>query len=163
MEYNFREIEKKWHEYWIAKETKARKEAGVREKTLYELLTARSNPKLTPKEVNRYIVEGNKRITTPLLNVVFALLACTGLLVGNFNRRGQIKIVSISVAGMVLIQALDLAFGNLAVKHLSLLPLVYLNLLLPFLGCLYMLRFYHPAFFHKRKKFQPDTAGEEDV
>lgn len=52
---------------------------------------------------------------------------------------------------MVLIQALDLAFGNLAVKHLSLLPLVYLNLLLPFLGCLYMLRFYHPAFFTKEK------------
>ena len=136
-----------------AKETKARKEAGVREKTMYELLTARSNTELTPKEVNRWIVEGNKRITTPFLNVVFALLACTGLLVGNFNRRGQVKIVSMSVSAMVLIQALDLAFGNLAAKHLSLLPLVYLNLLVPFGLCLYLLRFYHPAFF--RKKISP--------
>lgn len=133
-----------------AKETKARKEAGVREKTMYELLTARSNPELTTKEVNRWIVEGNKRITTPLLNIVFALLACTGLLVGNFNRRGQVKIVSMSVSAMVIIQALDLASGNLAAKHLSLLPLVYLNLLVPFGICLCLLRFYHPAYFRKK-------------
>lgn len=142
-----------------AKETKARKEAGVREKTMYELLTARSNPELTDKEVNRWIVEGNKRITTPLLNVVFALLACTGLLVGNFNRRGQVKIVSMSVTAMVIIQALDLAFGNLAAKHLSLLPLVYLNLLIPFGICLYLLRFYHPAYFRKKA---PVPQGEND-
>lgn len=142
-----------------AKETKARKEAGVREKTMYELLTARSNPELTDKEVNRWIVEGNKRITTPLLNVVFALLACTGLLVGNFNRRGQVKIVSMSVTAMVIIQALDLAFGNLAAKHLSLLPLVYLNLLFPFGICLYLLRFYHPAYFRKKA---PVPQGEND-
>lgn len=135
-----------------AKETKARKEAGVREKTLYELLHARDNPDLTTKEANRWIVEGNKRITTPLYNIVFALLACTGLLVGNFNRRGQVKIVSMSVTSMVVIQALDLAFGNLAAKHIYLLPLVYLNLLIPLLVCLWLLRFYHPAYFHHKKR-----------
>lgn len=144
-----------------AKETKARKEAGVREKTLYELLTAASNPELTPKEVNRWIVEGNKRITTPLLNIVFALMACTGLLVGNFNRRGQIKIVSLSVGSMIIVQALDLAFGNLASKHLYWLPLIYLNLLLPFLLCIYLLRFYHPDFF-KRHRLKMHN-GETDV
>lgn len=143
-----------------AKETKARKEAGVREKTLYELLTAADNPKLSPKEVNRWIVEGNKRITTPLLNVVYALLACTGLLVGNFNRRGQIKIVSLSVGSMIIIQALDLAFGNLAAKHLAWLAMVYLNLILPFVFCLYLLRFYHPAFFLKKKEKPNFSSGD---
>lgn len=143
-----------------AKETKARKEAGAREKTLIELLTAGDNPKLTPKEANRYIVEGNKRIATPLLNLVYALLGCTGLLVGNFNRRGQLKIVSISVTSMIIIQALDLVFGNLAAKHLYLLPLVYINLLAPFIFCLYLLRFYHPSFFMRRKKPLPDFTGE---
>lgn len=142
-----------------AKETQTRKEAGVREKTLYELLTAADNPELTPKEVNRWIVEGNKRLTTPLLNVVFSLLACTGLLIGNFNRRGQVKIVSLSVSSMVLIQALDLALGNLAAKHLIWLPLMYLNLLLPFAFCIYLLLFYHPAFFHKRRL----PPGEADA
>lgn len=126
------------------------KEAGVREKSLSELLFAADDPTLTPKEVNRHIVEGNKRFITPLLNILFAVLGCTGLLVGNFNRRGQIKIVSLSVASMIIIQALDLAFTNLAAKHLYLLPLVYLNLLLPFGVCIFLLRFYSPALWHKK-------------
>lgn len=141
-----------------AKETKARKEAGVREKTLFELLNAADNPELEPKEVRRWIVEGNKRFTTPLLNIVYALLACTGLLIGNFNRRGQIKIVSISVSAMVIIQALDLAIGNLAVKNLCWLALLYLNLLLPFGTCLWLLRYYTPALFHE-KKSNPEAGN----
>lgn len=144
-----------------AKETKARKEAGVREKSLWQLLTASSNSKLTPKEVNRYIVEGNKRITTPLLNIIYALLGCTGLLIGNFNRRGQLKIVSLSVGSMIIIQALDLAFGNLAAKNLFWLAMIYFNLIMPFLVCLYLLRYYHPAFFIRRKKLLT-FAGAND-
>lgn len=143
------------------KESKGRKEAGVREKTLYELLTARSNPKLSPQEARRYIVEGNKRITGPLINIVFALLGCTGLLIGNFNRRGQAKIVSLSIVTMILIQALDLSIGNLAVKNLYFLPLLYLNILLPFAACIYLLFFYHPAFFvHLKKRFSNEAANE---
>ena len=136
-----------------AKETKARKEAGVREKTLGELFSAAANPDLEPKEVRRWIVEGNKRFTTPLLNVIYGLIACTGLLIGNFNRRGQLKIVSISVSTMVIIQALDLAIGNLAVRHLWWLSVLYLNLLLPFAFCLYLLFCYKPFLFQHQKKF----------
>lgn len=83
-----------------------------------ELFNARSDPSLTPAEANRYITEGNKRLLTPLYNLAFALLACTGLLVGNFNRRGQTKIISVSIFIMVLIQAGDLAFTNLSAKNL---------------------------------------------
>lgn len=128
------------------------KETGAREKTLWELLNARSDPSLTPAEVNRYIVEGNKRILTPLYNLVFALMACTGLLVGNFNRRGQNKIISMSIISMVAVQACDLIFGNLAAKHLYWLPLLYLNFILPLTACIYLLLFYNPAFFVRRKK-----------
>ena len=46
-----------------AKETKSRKEAGAREQSLTELLTAGSNPNLEPKEARRWVVEGNKRFT----------------------------------------------------------------------------------------------------
>ncbi len=140
-------------------ETKARKEAGAREQTLTELLTAGSNPDLDAKEARRWVVEGNKRFTTALLNVVFALVACTGLLIGNFNRRGQIKIVSLSVSAAVILQALDLALGNLAVKHLSWLAVMYLNLLLPFVGCLFLLRFYSPSMLRRKNPRQ----GEADV
>ena len=135
-----------------AKETKAKKAAGAREQSISELFNAMSDKSLTPKEARRWVVEGNKRITTPLLNVVYALLACTGLLVGNFNRRGQFKIVSVSVTTMVIIQALDLSFGNLAAKNLFWLIAMYLNVFLPFLCCLFLLKFYTPTFFQKKKK-----------
>jgi lipopolysaccharide export system permease protein len=130
-----------------------RKGETARSKTLSELLNAKDNPNLTPQEVNRYIVEGNKRLLNPFYNLTMALLACIGLLIVNFNRRGQEKIVSISITIMVLIQACDLAFGNLATKNLYFLSLLYVNLLLPFIVCLYLLFFYNPSWFlHSRQK-----------
>lgn len=140
-----------------AKETKAKKAAGAREKNIKELLSAGSNPNLSVKEARRWIVEGNKRFTTPLLNIIYALIACTGLLVGNFNRRGQFKIVSYSIAGMVIIQALDLALGNLASKHLVWLIALYLNILLPFLICLFLLTYYTPTMLRKKKPDIPNA------
>lgn len=133
---------------------KKQKEEGAREKSLFELFNARNDPSLSPLDVNRYIVEGNKRILTPLYNLTFALLACTGLLVGSFNRRGQTKIISISIFLMVAIQAGDLAFGNIVTKHLYLLPLLYANFFIPLLACIYLLLFYNPAFFRRKKKFE---------
>lgn len=141
------------------KETTRKKEAGVRQKNLKELLTAGSNPELDPKEARRYIVEGNRRIVNPFYSLLFSLMACTGLLVGSFNRRGQAKIISFSIAAMVIIQALDLSITNLAAKHIVLLPLMYLNFLIPLLFCLYLLRFYNPSFFRKKKSYEEETRN----
>ncbi len=135
-----------------AKESKAKSEAGVREKTLTELLSAASNLELSPKEVRRWIVEGNKRFTTPFLNIVYALIACTGLLIGNFNRRGQIKIISASVSAMIIIQALDLAIGNLAAKHLWWIYVMYLNQIIPVAVCLWLFKYYRPSLFNSRPR-----------
>lgn len=135
-----------------APESKKRREAGVREQSLWDLLNARNDTTLTPQEVGRYIVEGNKRIIGPMYNILFSILACCGLLVGNFNRRGQTKIISMSILSMILIQSLDLVFINLANKHLYLLPLMYINLFLPLTICFYILTLYNPAKNTKRKR-----------
>jgi len=127
------------------------KPASVREKSLKELLTANQNPDLSEAEKRKYIVEGHRRITTPLFNLVFALLACTGLLVGNFNRRGQTKIISVSVFFMIVLLGLDLIFTNLAGKFLYFLPLLYLNCIVPFAVCIYLLMFYNPFFVYAIK------------
>lgn len=140
-------------------QSKKQRDAGVREKGLFELLNARSDTTLSEPEANRYIVEGNKRLLSPFYNLVFAILACTGLLVGNFNRRGQAKLISYSILGMVLIQAFDLVFGNLAVKNIYCLPLLYLNLILPLAICIYLLFFYNPQHFSHRRK----AEGSPDV
>lgn len=139
-------------------ETQQEKSEGVREKNLSELLNARDDKSLTTAQANRYIVEGNKRLLNPFYNLLFALLGCTGLIVGNFNRRGQTKIIFLSISAMVLIQAMQLTLENLAAKHISLLFTLYLNFLLPLAICIYLLLFYNPSFFRRKKRIgdRPD-------
>ena len=141
------------------KESSRRKEAGVREKSLKELLTAGNNPDLEEKEANRYIVEGNRRLLNPFFNLLFALMGCVGLLCGNFNRRGQTKIISLSVTAMIVILALDLSLTNIAVNNLALLSLIYANLLLPLGICFYILLFYNPAAFQRKKKISDEVLN----
>lgn len=134
-----------------------RKNAKAREKNLHELLGALNDDELSPLDKNRYFVEGNKRLISPFFNIVFALMACTGFIVGNFNRRGQFKIILSSIIGMIIVQAGELTYTNLAVKNIVLLPLYYVNLFVPFLICVYLLLFYNPAKFIKKKKMDFDS------
>ena len=125
------------------------KPASVREKSLSELFGAFDNQELSAADQRKYVVEGNRRITTPWYNLVFALMACTGLLIGNFNRRGQTKIIALSIASMVIVQGFDLIFTNLAGRTLYFLPFLYLNSLLPLVACLCLLSFYNPFFWRR--------------
>ncbi len=138
-----------------------KKAAGVRERSLKELLEARSNPELNEKEANRFLVEGNRRLLNPFFNLVFAVLACTGLLCGNFNRRGQTKIISTSITAMIIILALDLSLTNIAVNNISLLTLIYANLILPLCICIYLLMFYNPALFSRKKEVPNEVLNNE--
>lgn len=127
------------------------KEASVREKPLSELLNAGKIKNISDSDRRKYIVEGNRRLITPWYNLVFALLACTGLLIGNFNRRGQSKIISLSVFIMIITLGLDLIFTNLAGRSLYFLPFLYLNCIIPLIGCLYLLIFYNPFIWNRCK------------
>lgn len=135
-----------------ASQNKRRKAASARSKTLTELLNASSNPNLSPAEARRYIVEGNRRLLNPFYNFVMSLLACVGLLVGNFNRRGQGKIISFSILLMVMIQANDLIFGNLSSKNLYFLSLFYANVILPTIIGFWFLFFYNPTWIARLGK-----------
>ncbi len=128
-----------------ASQSKKKRGASARSKTLKELLGAAQNPNLTAAEARRYIVEGHRRLINPFYNLVLALIGCVGLLVGNFNRRGQGKIISLSILIMVLLEADDLIFGNLSAKNLYFLSLFYANLIAPFAISIYLLFFYNPA------------------
>ncbi len=134
-------------------EQKKQKNSGARSKTLAELFNAKNDASLSPVEVRKYIIEGNKRLLSPLYNLLFAILGCTGLLIGSFNRRGQTKIILFSILLMVLVQAGDLAFSNLAQSSLYFLIGLYANFVLPFVICMALLLFYNPNKKHGRKKF----------
>lgn len=126
-----------------------KKEASVREKNFWELIHSSKDENLSPQDVRKNIVEGHRRLLAPLYNLVFALLACVGLLVGLFNRRGQAKIIAIEIISMILISGGDLAITNLAGRSLYWLPALYLNCFLPLFVCLYLLLFYNPFYFYR--------------
>ncbi len=133
-------------------EKNKRTRISPREKSLYELLTASNDKTLSKTDINKYLVEGNKRLFAAFYNILFALLGCLGLVLGNFNRRGQIKTISISIFAMVFVLALDLMLQNMAAKHIFLLPVLYANLLLPMSFCLFLLFFYTPGMFQKLRR-----------
>ena len=131
---------------------KAIKPASAREKSLWQLLNADKDNSLNAENKRKYIVEGHRRLVTPWYNLVFALLACTGLLIGNFNRRGQGKIISVSIVAMIVIQGGDLIITNLAGRSLYFLPLLYANCLIPLIACIYLLLCYNPFFWIRYRK-----------
>ena len=95
--------------------------------------------------------EAHRRLLAPWFNLVFALLACTGLLIANFNRRGQGKVITISILAMVLVQSLDMAFANMAREHAWMVFLMYANCILPLIitgGLLWT----SPVLHRKRRK-----------
>lgn len=131
-----------------------KKDESVREKSITELLNSANDPTLSPQDVRKNIVEGHRRLIYPFYNLVFALIACCGLLTCTFNRRGHAKIVAIEVFFMILISGADLALTNLASKTLYILPLLYANCVIPLVVCVYMLLFYNPFYFHHRKRIE---------
>lgn len=144
------------------KETKARRKNSVRVLSFGDLIKALNDESIPEVERRKRFVEGNRRLTTPLLALVYALIACTGLLVSNFNRRGQTKTVGMALSSVILIQAVDLTTGNLAAKNMVWLGAMYLNILLPLLACMFLLL--QPECLHRAvREKNPYAGGNADV
>ena len=83
--------------------------------------------------------EGHERLTMPIYALTFTIIALAALLSGNFDRRGLGRRMAVAILLIIIIQAGALGFTNLATRFPSLVPLVYLNALLPLVGGLYVL------------------------
>ena len=117
------------------KGTKSKGKDAARRHSFGELINAFNNTSLSSSDQRKWFVEANKRIIGPFLAILYSLIACCGILVSNFNRRGQTKTIAISLTSVVLIQAIDLISGNLAAKNLYWLILTYANIILPTIAC----------------------------
>lgn len=130
----------------------ARKKAkSVRERSIAELFAEADKPRVSEKDALSFKAEAHRRLLAPWFNLVFALLACTGLLIANFNRRGQGKVITISILAMVLVQSSDMAFANMAREHAWMVFLMYANCVLPLIitgGLLWT----SPVLHRKRRK-----------
>lgn len=113
-------------------EAEANRNKDLREMSL-------SGLKASIEEKPKALVEINRRFVLPLYNITFAFLAVTFLIKGNFNRRGQLTKVAAASVIMLLVESAELALENASVKQQFLIPLMYVNAILPAALCLYVL------------------------
>lgn len=65
-----------------------KKDKSVRERSISELFAEAEKPEVSEKDARAFKAEAHRRLLAPWFNLVFALLACTGLLISNFNPPG---------------------------------------------------------------------------
>lgn len=78
--------------------------------------------------------EGHQRLTLPIYALTFTIIALAALLSGDYDRRGLGKKIIVAVLLIIAIQGSALGFISLAARFPWLVPLVYLNALLPLIG-----------------------------
>ena len=116
-------------------------EAGVRPPDMSEVSTAEL---LDPRSAHdrdrgKWVAEGHKRLSGPLSTLSFALVALLSVLAGTFRRHGGFARPVISVGVVVGLLALGLAINNLAARDNALVPLIWVQAILPGLVSFWML------------------------
>ncbi len=87
----------------------------------------------------RMRVEGHDRLASPLYSLAFTLIALAAVLGGDFSRRGRRWRIVLAVACIGLTRAAGLGLVGLSAKVPALIPLLYLNIILVMVLCVYVL------------------------
>jgi lipopolysaccharide export system permease protein len=97
-------------------------------------------PGMVPeRDIPKLRVEAHRRLATPLTAVSFTLIALVAVLMGTFRRHGGLIRPLLAVLAVVGLLAAGLLLTNLSAKQLSLIPLIWVNALLPALVCAWAL------------------------
>ncbi len=94
---------------------------------------------LAPRDAAKFLVEAHRRLSAPLTAMSFALVALVSVLMGAFQRYGNVLRPLASVLGVVALLALGLAIANLAARQVALIPLIWLHAILPGVVCGWLL------------------------
>jgi lipopolysaccharide export system permease protein len=127
-----------------------------RERSIHELLTAKVED-VGPRAIAQFRAEGHDRLASPLYTLAFPIIALALLLHGDFNRRGQARRIALAIAVVLVVQAASIGFKQVATKLPDLLPLIYINALLPIAIGLYVLTW--PARRRPRAALWPTGAS----
>jgi lipopolysaccharide export system permease protein len=90
------------------------------DKFLYELFFVDRSNYFEAKDADSLMAEGHSRLTTPLLNIVMALIAIFAVLGGDFSRKGYGKRIAIASAGAITVLIIQLAVQSAAAGDPSL-------------------------------------------
>ena len=94
------------------------------EAPLSELLNP--GPSLNAAQRAKWLVEAQRRLTTPLSGVSFALIGLLAALGGAFRRHGGLLRPFVAVMTVTLLVAFEIGVNNFIARHLGLLPLIWL-------------------------------------
>jgi lipopolysaccharide export system permease protein len=126
------------------------------EMSMSELL--HPNPATTQaRDRGKFLVEANRRLTQPLTAVSFTLVALFSVLTGSFRRAGNLLRPIAAVLAMVGLITLGLTAQSLATRHSEMLPLIWLQAVLPGLVCAWLL--FVPALW-QRLPSGPEAAAQ---
>ena len=108
------------------------------EMSMQELL--HPNPAVVPeRDFGKLLVEANRRLTQPLTTMGFAAVALYFVLTGSFRRAGNVLRPLASVLTMVGLLALGLSAQSLATRHPVLVPMIWIQAVLPGLVAAWLL------------------------
>jgi lipopolysaccharide export system permease protein len=100
------------------------------EMSLSELLNPAASG-LTERDMGKAVVEAHKRLATPFTTLSFSLIALVAVLTGSFRRHGGLLRPLAGVLCVVALLALGLAVGNLASRDTRLVPLIWVQAIVP--------------------------------
>jgi lipopolysaccharide export system permease protein len=86
------------------------------DKFLHELIFVDRKDYFQNKQIDEFLSEANARLTTPLLNIVMALLAIVAVLGGDFNRQGYGRRIGIASASATVVLVVQLALQSAAAE-----------------------------------------------
>ena len=104
---------------------------NAQERTLDELFHPDPADHVPERDLRRFRAEGHQRLAGPLNALSFALVALATALTGQFRRHGGGLRLFTGIAVVVALLAVGLTTNNLAARQPAMLPLIWLNALLP--------------------------------
>jgi lipopolysaccharide export system permease protein len=79
------------------------------DRTLYELFFPDLTTHYDQRNINQFVAEGHARLSAPLLNIALAMIAISGVLVGEFSRQGYTRRIIIATVWALLVRLAPLA------------------------------------------------------
>jgi lipopolysaccharide export system permease protein len=110
----------------------------VTEMSIFELLNP-SPGLVQERDIPKLRVEAHRRLAAPLTAASFTLVALVSVLMGTFRRYGGLLRPVAAVLAVVGLLAIGLGLTNLAAKNLNLIPLIWVNAVVPGLVCAWAL------------------------
>jgi len=106
----------------------------VNEMSMTELWHPESSA-INARDAGKFLVEANRRLAAPLTTASFVLVALVSVLTGAFRRHGNVLRPLAAVLIVVGLLALGLAVANMAARTPALIPLIWLQAVVPGIAC----------------------------